>query len=133
LPSFAAAGGPFAGHRGRLIRAERLDDRSRPALAALYLALMTDLALDSLDARGEILLDGPLADNALYARILATLRPGQPVRGAARRGGIVHAALHLANCTVEAAPRVPPALPLACRDALLEYRERWQRELPRMN
>jgi L-fuculokinase len=133
LPSFACAGGPFAGHAGRLVRTERLDNRSRPALAALYLALMTDLSLDSLDARGEILLDGPLADNDLYARILATLRPGQTVRGAARRSGIVHAALHLANCPVEAAQRVLPALPLPCRDALLEYRGQWQRELPRLS
>jgi L-fuculokinase len=129
LPSFAAAGGPFAGHKGQLIRAERLDDRSRPALAALYLALMTDMSLASLDARGEILLDGPLADNDLYARILATLRPGQTVRGAARRGGIVHAALHLAGCPVEAAQRVKPALPLPCGDALLDYRAGWQRAL----
>lgn len=132
LPSFAAAGGPFAGHRGRLIRAERLDDRSRPALAALYLALMTDMSLDALDARGEILLDGPLADNNLYARILASLRPGQAVRGAARRGGIVHAALHLANCPLDAAQRVKPALPLPSRDALLDYRAEWRRELPQL-
>jgi L-fuculokinase len=133
LPSFAPAGGPFAGHAGRLIRAERLDDKCRPALAALYLALMTDLALDSLDARGEILLDGPLADNGLYARILASLRPGQTVRGAARRGGIVHAALHLAHCPVETEQRATPALPLSCADALREYRARWQRELPRVS
>jgi sugar (pentulose or hexulose) kinase len=132
LPSFAAAGGPFAGHAGRLIRAERLDERSRPALAALYLALMTDLALESLDARGEILLDGPLADNDLYARMLATFRPGQPVRGAARRGGIVHAALHLANCPVEAARRSLPAMPMQSCNALQNYRARWRRQLPRI-
>jgi L-fuculokinase len=130
LPSFAPAGGPFAGHAGRLLRAERLDERGRAALAALYLALMTDLALDALDARGEILLDGPLADNALYARMLATFRPGQAVRGAARRGGIVYAALHLANCEVEAARRVVPAMPLPCGDALQDYRSRWRRQLP---
>jgi L-fuculokinase len=130
LPSFAAAGGPFAGHRGRLIRGERLDDKTRPALAALYLALMTDMSLESLDARGEILLDGPLADNDLYARILASLRPDQAVRGAARRGGIVQAALYLANCPIDAAARLKPALPLTCCEALLDYRTQWRRELP---
>jgi L-fuculokinase len=131
LPSFAPAGGPFAGHAGRLLRADRLDERGRTALAALYLALMTDLALESLEARGEVLLDGPLADNDLYARILAGFRPGQAVRGAARRGGIVHAALHLANCPVESARRAAPAMPLSCADALQEYRMRWRQQLPR--
>ena len=131
LPSFAPAGGPFAGHAGQLLRTERLDERGRAALAALYLALMTDLALESLDACGEILLDGPLADNDLYSRILASLRPGHAVRGAARRGGIVHAALHLANCPVESARRVAPATPLACADGLQQYRARWRQQLPR--
>jgi L-fuculokinase len=130
LPSFAPVGGPFAGHAGRLLRADRLDPRGRAALAALYLALMTDLALESLDARGEVLLDGPLADNDLYARVLATLRPGQQVRGAARRAGIVHAALHLANCLVPAPPRVVPAQALSCADAVQDYRARWRRLLP---
>ena len=130
LPSFAPAGGPFAGHAGRLLRADRLDERGRAALAALYLALMTALALDSLDAHGELLLDGPLADNGLFARVLATLRPNQPVRGAARRGGIVHAALHLANCPVPAVSRAAPAQPLPGADALLDYRARWRRQLP---
>ncbi len=130
LPSFAPAGGPFAGHAGRTLRADRLDERGRTALAALYLALMTDLALDSLDARGELLLDGPLADNELYARILATLRPMQPVRGAARRGGIVHAALHLATAAAPAAKRAAPAQALPGADAVLDYRARWRRQLP---
>jgi L-fuculokinase len=131
VPSFAPAGGPFAGHSGQLLRAERLDERGRAALAALYLALMTDLALESLGARGEILLDGPLADNDLYAAVLATFRPGQAVRGAARRGGMVHAALRLANCPVQVARRVAPATPLSCAGALQEYRARWQQQLPR--
>jgi L-fuculokinase len=132
LPSFAPTGGPYAGHAGRLLRADRLDQRSRAALAALYLALMTDLALDSLDARGELLLDGPLADNDLYARVLASLRPGQRVRGAARRGGIVHAALHLAGRPVQATPRALPAQPLPGADALQDYRVRWRRQLPQI-
>jgi L-fuculokinase len=130
LPSFAPAGGPFAGRAGRMLRADRLDERGRTALAALYLALMTDLALDSLDAHGELLLDGPLADNNLYARILATLRPMQPVRGTARRGGIVQAALHLASRPVPAAQRAAPAQALPGTDTLLEYRARWRRQLP---
>ncbi len=130
LPSFAPAGGPFAGVAGRMLRAERLDERGRAALAALYLALMTDLALDSLNAHGELLMDGPLADNDLYARVLATLRPTQPVRGAARRGGIVHAALHLANAPLPAQKRTVPAQPLPGADALLDYRARWRRQLP---
>jgi sugar (pentulose or hexulose) kinase len=130
LPCFAPTGGPFAGQPGRLVRAERLDCKGRAALAALYVALMTDLLLDSLDARGEVLIDGPLADNDLYVRVLATLRADQAVRGAACRGGIVHAALHLAGCAVDPAHGATPAMPLRGRDALYDYRARWRRQLP---
>lgn len=96
LPGFAAEGGPFARRRGSYRGAERLRDAaSRAALATVYVALMTDLLLDQLDAAGDIILDGPLASNALYARTLQTLRSHQTVYVGTRRNGNAAAARHL--------------------------------------
>ena len=46
LPSFAEAGGPFAGRKGRVVNVAGLDDIKRGALAMHYCALQTDLLLD---------------------------------------------------------------------------------------
>jgi L-fuculokinase len=79
LPSFASAGGPFAGVKGELIHTEHLKSQDRAALATSYLALMSDLLADYLGASGDIVIDGPLADNRLYGLVLAALRPGDQV------------------------------------------------------
>lgn len=74
VPAFAP-GGPFATSPGQLINIEMLDGAERAALASLYVALMSDLALDLLAADGDVIVDGPLAANPLFAPVLAGLRP----------------------------------------------------------
>jgi sugar (pentulose or hexulose) kinase len=82
LPAFTDQGGPFAGTRGRFVDAGGNDaiPWRRATLAALYSALMTDLMLDLVSARGPILLEGPFAANATYVASLAALRPASEVR-----------------------------------------------------
>lgn len=78
LPSFAPAG-PFPDQAGRIIGPEPVTAAARMALATLYIALMTDVAFDLVDAQGELFVDGGLVDNELYTGLLATLRRDQTV------------------------------------------------------
>lgn len=130
IPSFVDFGGPYAGKVGQLIRAEALDTAGRVALASLYLALMTDLLLEWLGAKGDILLDGPLSDNAVYTRALASLRLDQRVRRSDRRQAMVYAGMHLSGFAVDRPMLHVPASPVSIADALHEYRLHWRRQLP---
>jgi sugar (pentulose or hexulose) kinase len=99
LPAFAAAG-PFRGSEGMLIRAENLSGVERASLATLYAAAMTSLLIASLGAHtqsaGEILIDGPLASNALFGPLLAALT-GSRVQLQTGEVGGARAALFLAG------------------------------------
>ena len=46
-------------------------------LASLYLARRASACLDLLRSRGRVIVDGPFADDHLFTRLLAALRPGQ--------------------------------------------------------
>ena len=76
LPAFAAAG-PFAGSQGSLLHSDNLSNIEQASLATLYSASMTASLIESLRApdkhAGEILIDGPLADNTLFGSLLAAL------------------------------------------------------------
>ena len=144
LPSFAAAG-PFARETGRLLRADQLDAPGRTALASLYLALMSDLRLDDLGCRDDIIVDGPLSGNALYCALLAALRPAQQLmRGNGdTASGTVRGALYLAHPELAHAERAhrnngrnesptiaPPGIAPALVAQLAHYRQRWRALLP---
>lgn len=129
LPAFSTAGGPFAGHAGRLLAAEQLSSAERAALATIYVALMTDLLLDLLAAAGDIIVDGPLAANLLYCGVLAALRPRQRVRRPETRPAPVSAALYLAGIHRDAVPAPAATLPLSLPQ-LLTYRRAWRAHLP---
>src|SRR6185295_18527816 len=94
LPSFASAG-PYLGRAGRIERDDSLNAAQRAALATLYSALMTALLIESLGAAGEIFVDGPLARNPLFARLLAACVPVGTVRTYPEGGGM-RVAAHLA-------------------------------------
>ncbi len=93
LPSFAEAGGPFAGrpgrilHRGAVVDAgvSAVPERLRPALATLYCACVGALLVDDLagpDAAttvAPVILEGPLALNLAYGPAMAALLPARPV------------------------------------------------------
>jgi sugar (pentulose or hexulose) kinase len=95
LPAFAAAG-PFRGRKGALLRAEHLTGVERASLATLYAASMTSLLIESLQAQGDILIDGPLASNSLFGPMLAALT-GSNVELQAGEVGGARAALFLAG------------------------------------
>ena len=76
-PSFMPGVGPFPATTGRWTR-EPATAAERTAAASLYLALMTQACLDLCGMGREIIIEGPLARNALFGQALARLT-GVPV------------------------------------------------------
>ncbi len=128
VPAFASSG-PFAGHVGKLIGAEKLDDRERAALATLYVTLMIDVLLQSLGAEGDTIVDGPLAGNPLFAGLLAALRPDSRIVLAPASASSGRAACYLAGMPLPAAAPAHPSAPLQA-EGLEAYRAAWRGRLP---
>lgn len=126
LPSFASAG-PYSGRAGRIEDAEGLSGVQRAALATLYSALMTSLLIESLGSAGEIFVDGPLARNPLFARLLAACVPVGTVRTYAEGGG-TRVAAHLAGMSSPAAD-APQSVPQLRLPGLLDYQANWRHRL----
>jgi len=134
LPSFAGTGGPFVGLRGKLINTEQLNEQERGALATVYCALQTDLLLDLLGAPSPVIIDGPLCDNPLFARLVARFR--------AEANGRSHAGTSVLVGDNRAGPaecsrlllgyrpvwNLRSAIPLGLPD-LAAYREHWRAEV----
>jgi sugar (pentulose or hexulose) kinase len=113
LPCFSGRGGPFAARKGEIRGAPA--DADLPALATLYLALMSDLMLSRLGAAtGDLIVEGSLAANLAYCRALAALRPSQKVHAAADAAGAARGAALLAQWPPRdfPAPALRPCAPL---------------------
>ena len=89
FPAFSHTGGPFADRAGYLMRggqvlstitAETLDDAERATLAATYCAQVTAWLIDRLwhgraTTQSTVIVEGPLASNAVYMQVLQSLLP----------------------------------------------------------
>jgi L-fuculokinase len=126
LPSFASAG-PYAGRAGRIEGDDGLVGTQRTALATLYSALMTAQLIESLGAAGEIFVDGPLARNPLFARLLGACLPVGTVRTYPEGGG-TRVAAYLAGLRSPAAGALNSVVPLRL-PGLLEYQANWRHRL----
>jgi L-fuculokinase len=126
LPSFASAG-PYSGRAGRIEGDEGMTSVQRAALATLYSALMTSLLIESLGSAGEIFVDGPLARNPMFARLLAACVPVGTVRTHAEGGG-TRVATHLAGLRAPAADAPLTVVPLRL-PGLLDYQANWRHRL----
>lgn len=76
LPSLHPETGPFPGQAFRWTEEPR--GGARTAAASLYVALMGAACLSLIGAEGEIVVEGPLAGNAVFGRMLAAAT-GRPV------------------------------------------------------
>jgi sugar (pentulose or hexulose) kinase len=130
LPSFTSSGGPFPGTGGKGQIVGRVPDsaRARAALATLYLALMASACLDLVRSRGPLIIDGELAEDRLFARLLAALRPAQPVAVSSERQGAALGAALLWGWSERSAPaRLELTRVVAPRLAdLAGYERRWR-------
>jgi sugar (pentulose or hexulose) kinase len=127
LPSFSGSAGPMPGTegKGRIIGTPR----SRPALAALYCALMVSEQLDHVKSRHDIIVDGPFAQNAVMMAVLAALRPGQRVRASALRDGTTAGAACLALMSDGKLPHIDikvTEIAAAGLEGLADYHKEWK-------
>lgn len=129
LPCFSPLGGPYAGHKGFFVHADRIENAAaRATLATLYMALMTDLLLDNLGARGAVAVDGPLSLNSMFNEILQTLRQDGAVYASVTPHGAAAAARYLVTGVTPKRAREPAgSLPNA--GALEDYRAEWRAQI----
>jgi L-fuculokinase len=92
--------------------------------------LMTDLLLDELDVAGDVVVDGPLARNPLFGRLLATWRATDCISLSVGVGGYARAACYLADLLHAKHSAFSPADPLDMA-GLRNYRVEWRELLQR--
>lgn len=125
LPCFSGHGGPFAAQKGEIRGAVAPVDLS--ALGTLYLALMSDVSLTRLGAKaGALIVEGSLATNPAYCRLLAALRSDQAVLAATDGAGAARGAALLSRWPpgVIEAPRLRSFEPMELT-GLGAYRAAW--------
>lgn len=125
IPSFAPAG-PFSGCAGSMVDAQDCSPIERAAVATLYVALLTDYALDALGAHGDLIIEGPFAENPVYPGVLAALGTRRRVYLGDGRSGTVGGALALLDHASRSAATLSRVLPETFPN-LHSYRHHWQR------
>ncbi len=132
LPSFVEQDGVFPGsaNRGRITGPAPATPAARRALALLYVALLTDVCLERLGARGTIVLDGTFTRDPLYAGLVQALRPEARVLVNTDAYGAASGAALLADHEHRTAPAPVTATDAARVDiaGLAAYRARWRAE-----
>jgi sugar (pentulose or hexulose) kinase len=129
LPSFAP-GGPVQGRKGTLV-GPAPSAEERAAAALLYVALMTDLALDAIRSANTIVVDGGLIKQAHYLPVLRQLRPAQPVlkSGNAEGSALGAAALAFESIGIAMPVDAPTPVSAAGLAGLEAYRDGWRARL----
>jgi len=101
LPSFAPGYGPFPDRLGEWVN-ETADPKERRATLELYLALMSNVSLGLIGARGRIVVEGRFAEADVFVRGLASLRRESQVYISNAVDDVPYGALRLVW------PRLPP-------------------------
>ena len=126
LPSFSDQGGPFTARAGRVEGGQPQTLRAKTALATLYVALMTKLMLEKLQAPGDWIVEGGFAKTPAFASVLAALAPERRVLVAATTAGSAEGAARLAHwgrrqAPVETRQADPWLIP-----GLADYESQWR-------
>lgn len=130
LPSFVEQDGVFPGsaEKGRVVGPAPTSPAARRALALLYVALLTDVCLDRLGAKGACVLDGSFVKDPLYQSLVQALRPGSRVLFNSDAYGAASGAALLADHERRNAPApvtVTPPQPVVI-PGLAAYRDLWR-------
>jgi sugar (pentulose or hexulose) kinase len=132
-PAIVPASGPFPHARGGWSGdSEPQQPSLRAAAATLYLAMMTETCLELAGSAGLIAIEGPMAQNLVYCRVLATLT-GRAVHAMAGTTGTSAGAASLARGlpskgAVSSQP-ASPVTPLTDSERLRHYAETWRRRI----
>jgi L-fuculokinase len=130
LPGFAGEGGPFRSSSGRIEGDLREGPRERTALAVLYCALMTDLCLDLVGAKGPCIVEGSFLRTPAFAALLAALRHDDEVLVAGEASGTTAGAVVLARWPAASVSVTPHACRATDVGGLDGYRAMWRQRLP---
>ena len=126
LPTLAPGCGPFPDHIGRWINPPA-DWYERRAAACLYAALVADVALGQVGAKGTLLVEGRFAHAEVFVRAIATLRPDLAVHVAHADTDVSFGALRLVDPALCPPGGLTRVLPL---DLNLEgYKVAWTAEV----
>jgi sugar (pentulose or hexulose) kinase len=125
LPAFADAGGPFWRREGRIEGPAPATPQASTALATLYVALMTKLMLEKLEAPGDWIVEGGFAKTPAFAATLAALAPERRVLLAASAGSAEGAA-RLARWGRPQRPAETRAVERWAIPGLADYERRWR-------
>lgn len=125
LPDFSGGSGPFGGQASSILGA--VDKVSGIALATLYCALMIDYQLNTLQAKGNVIIEGAFLKNPLLCATLGQLRPEQKILLSKDATGTVVGAGYLMDwgnldTNVELSESKPIKL-----NGLDDYRKKWLR------
>jgi sugar (pentulose or hexulose) kinase len=122
LPTFVPGTGPFPKASGEWLNRPR-NPVEKAATVALYAALLTDLALTRVGARGTIMIDGRFARSKAFVSVLARLQTGHPLYVANQEADLAIGALSLLSSTLS----LQGSLELvdSCTLDLSAYRSRW--------
>jgi len=125
LPAFVPGVGPFPDRDGAWVA--RPDDPMDLRVATdLYLALMADTSLDLIGSRDRLLVEGRFAEDAVFVRALAALRPSQRVYTSNAEHDVAYGALRLVEPALTPVSALVPVEPLATD--LDAYADNWRRE-----
>lgn len=108
LPSVQPGSGPFPQRVAEWWPGEPADPDIRAAAAGLYLAMMTAECLGMIGADGPVIVEGPLARNAVYLDMLRTATGRAVIAARGQTGTAVGAALLFAMDRPVAPPDDPP-------------------------
>ncbi len=122
-PTATPGVGPFPDGPGGWIGSAE-GDEARRAAVSLYLALMSDAALDLIGSREQLLVEGRFADDHLFVAALARLRSDQQVFTSHAQDDVCYGALRLLD------PDLPPPSGLVRIEPLAldlaDYRAAWR-------
>jgi len=122
LPNFRPGTGPFPHMTGYWINRPNYQ-LGRRAAVSLYLALMADVSLDLIGARGRLVVSGPYAEDGVFIRALAGLRPKQRVYGL-KGFSLCQGAVGLCD---PHGPVMLPELVTALPFSIAQYAAQWHR------
>ena len=125
IPSFVQGVGPYPNAEGAW--PDRPEDPiDQRVLTHLYLALMADASLDQIGSRDRLLVEGRFAEDPVFVRALASLRPKQKVYTTNAEHDVAFGALRLIDLDLAMGSDLTPVEPLNI--GFRDYAGTWRKQ-----
>lgn len=129
LPAVEPGSGPFPNRKMRWT-ANPATEGQRLVALSFYLALMTEVSLDLIGARGPVIVEGPFARNPLYLQMLAATCPAGVEIATSSTGTSAGAAMLCIGAAPSPSTREIPRP--ADQPMLADYAALWRRRVDQM-